>query len=516
MNRFDQLRRIFPTTGLAVTIAAQLVFFAPSTPAMQDGAVETSSTCDALYQTLRQTIEPGGVRNGGTFPVPGIPWFRTSRFLEEMRYFISDRNAWHFWLDRLAQQGRTALPGALEQLPHEALLPLMRQFGGEQQVRQDGTAARQAIGQMAERCLNRTWRRLKQAPPIESLFTGRPGIPDEYRMVRRIFGLYPLFAVPIGVAVSNYRREVADRYEIPLARLVLKGRLDRYTAAPLFTDLDAPTTAALLAEASRNPLGIPMLSQGQLAVLAHRFAPVLEPDVTGVYDIPGAVYWQDGLVAIDPERTTVYYYGSHAILHGRALLQLNYVLWYTERPRQHFFDIAAGRIDGLTLRLTLDTAGRPIMVDVIQNCGCYHFFFPSPRVFKAARMEPLREDAFVPQWLPPLSDETRLAVRIETRRHRVERLHRDHGSPEAPKTYELVPYERLESLPRDSGKIESIFTSNGLVKGKTERRERFFLFSVGIPQAGSMRQRGHHPTALIGRRTFDDPRLFEKFFSLQE
>ncbi len=370
---------------------------------------------------------------------------------------------------------------------------------------------------MAQICLNRTLMWTQDAARLQSLLTGRGGNPHDYRITRRIFGLYPQFALPpIGTAVTHCRRKVSNRYKTPLAQLIPEGRFERYAAAPRLCDTDAPATANVLAAASKNSFRIPRLSQEQMALLAYRFAPVLEPDVTGNYDIPGAAHWQNGRVAIDSDRPTLYYYGSHTILRGAPMLQLNYVLWYTKRPRWPLSDIDAGRIHGLTLRLTLDEAGRPIMVDAIHNCGCDHFFFSSPKVFKAPRRERLREDAFVPQWLPPLRSDDRLTVRIETKRHWVERLYRDSPAESAKKPYALVPYEVLEALPRGSGKTESMFTPDGVVKGRTERMDRFFLFSVGIPAIGSMRQRGHHPTALIGRRTFDDPRLFEKFFFLQE
>ena len=35
---------------------------------------------------------------------------------------------------------------------------------------------------------------------------------------------------------------------------------------------------------------------------------------------------------------------------------------------------------------------------------------------------------------------------------------------------------------------------------------------MGIPDVGSMRQRGHHAIKLVGRAYFDDPLLFEKSF----
>jgi hypothetical protein len=35
---------------------------------------------------------------------------------------------------------------------------------------------------------------------------------------------------------------------------------------------------------------------------------------------------------------------------------------------------------------------------------------------------------------------------------------------------------------------------------------------MGIPSAGAMRQWGHHATAFVGRRHFDEPFLIERYF----
>jgi len=41
------------------------------------------------------------------------------------------------------------------------------------------------------------------------------------------------------------------------------------------------------------------------------------------------------------------------------------------------------------------------------------------------------------------------------------------------------------------------------------------MFSMGVPDIGAMRQRGHHAIALIGRAHFDDPNLFNIYFKLK-
>ena len=77
--------------------------------------------------------------------------------------------------------------------------------------------------------------------------------------------------------------------------------------------------------------------------------------------------------------------------------------------------------------------------------------------------------------------------------------------------YALKPYETLETLPDESGRHRSIFDRNGIVYG-SGRIEPLLFFSMGIPEVGSMRQRGHHAIRLVGRAHFDDPLLFDATF----
>jgi len=46
----------------------------------------------------------------------------------------------------------------------------------------------------------------------------------------------------------------------------------------------------------------------------------------------------------------------------------------------------------------------------------------------------------------------------------------------------------------------------------TERGERALFWPMGIESPGAMRQWGRHPTAFVGRRHFDEPRLLEQRF----
>ncbi|MBL8510596.1 MAG: hypothetical protein JNM52_03025 [Betaproteobacteria bacterium] len=57
----------------------------------------------------------------------------------------------------------------------------------------------------------------------------------------------------------------------------------------------------------------------------------------------------------------------------------------------------------------------------------------------------------------------------------------------------------------------SLYGPDGLV-ADTARGERFLFWPMGIASPGAMRQWGHHATAFVGRRHFDDADLIERRF----
>ncbi|MGH6912472.1 MAG: hypothetical protein ACREH3_02055, partial [Geminicoccales bacterium] len=113
----------------------------------------------------------------------------------------------------------------------------------------------------------------------------------------------------------------------------------------------------------------------------------------------------------------------------------------------------------------------------------------------------------------------RLVVRVAASSHYVSRLTTTgeaHGDP-TKRSYRLVignpvPDEELRSMPLPNGGRRSLYGADGLVAG-TERRERWILWPMGIASAGAMRQWGHHATAFVGEREFDDPDLIERGFA---
>jgi hypothetical protein len=313
--------------------------------------------------------------------------------------------------------------------------------------------------------------------------------------------------------VRNWHDEVHATFALPLDALPVTGRLAAY--APPSGPAGRADIAALLARASVNPLGIPEPAGADLDALFQAFAPRFAVDTRGAADLPGALGWDaEGLPRVVPGEPVVYRRVSHARYEGRALLQLNFAIWFPERPLGAGWDILGGRLDGVLWRVTLAPDGEPWVYDTIHHCGCYHQFFPTPRAALKPQPDTLDEGVLVPQQLPRTERNARITLRLASGTHYLERVVPD-AAPAGPATeYVFAEDDTLRSLALNEAERRSVFRPDGIVPG-SERGERWLFWPMGVPEPGAQRQWGRHATAFIGRRHFDDPGLLERYFTLR-
>ena len=215
---------------------------------------------------------------------------------------------------------------------------------------------------------------------------------------------------------------------------------------------------------------------------------------------------------VDSAEAVVYRYPSYTRWREQALLQLNYLIWFAERPRTGALDILGGALDGLIWRVTLDRNGAPLLYDSIHPCGCYHLFFPTSTLRLRRQALDLPEPPLVPQPAPlPLAGE-RIVIRIASATHYIQRIYTD---VEQGAAYSWRDYQALYAIPITGNGQDSLFDHDGLVSG-SERKERWLLWPMGIPSPGGMRERGRHATAFVGQRHFDDARLLDHLFETVE
>lgn len=449
-----------------------------------------TTRCLELYSALDQAVAEHGATPSSPVRVADFPYLRVDRFLSSFRDQLPTTAARDVWVDQLVALDRDARQIELASLPPLVIADLTGRYAAP-------ASLTDALASCAQRLQNQD---LRDPERLEQL-RQQAQVPDDYQTGKRLFGLYPLTALPVSAGIARWHEETRQTFAQPLEQLPVKGQLQR------FVPPDKPTVFS--GTLFRDELDIPNLTPQQLATLFAAHAPVWEIDVAGDYDLPGAPYWrqpnQPGLNTLQP---VVYRYPSYTRWQGRVLLQLNYGIWFSERPRTGSLDILSGLLDGILWRVTLDPAGRPLLYDTIHHCGCYHLFFPGPTLQLRATAEELPESPLAPQPLPSLKAKQRLVIRISSGDHYLQRVYGDVVSSGKP--YVWHDYQALYAVP-DGGGRRSLFDANGLVAG-TQRGERWLLWPMGVSSPGAMRERGRHVTAFLGRRHFDDADLLEKLF----
>ena len=454
-----------------------------------------------FFTYLDKAADKAGVGEASTFPVPGFPYLRTDRFLMGMRNRIENEAQMQVWVQWMLQHNLDAREKEIKNLPDSVLTGLAAQLGEPP----DRNTLIEKLRSYSQKSLSHDQRK---SDFYDALKTAQQ-IPDEYSIILRAFGLYPLWALPVAYITDEVYDEFRQWHKTPAAELEIQGNLKAY-APSQNVKLSGQDISRMFESSKRYALGLTAPSSEETHMLVRAYAPIIYQDVVADYDDIGEVFWNDRQVSINPRKPVVYYYISYAFFKGKPVMQLNYVFWYLGRDGPNPPWIERGSLDGITVRITFDPEGKPFMVDVQNNCGCYYFSVPHKERVKRIIPQPLAVDPFVPAWLPQSFPEKRLTLRINSGWHQVQNV--DTGEiPLNALAYELIPYASLEALQHADGRTESIFDSAGIAKDST-RIEPLIFFPSGIRKIGSMRQRGHHAIKLVGRAHFDDPELFDKSF----
>lgn len=457
-----------------------------------------------FFEELDALVAADGVQEGSSFSVEGFPYLRTNRFLVAMKNRVNKESEGEFWVAEMHRLGLEARKKEISNLTEKSLFKLAERTG----MNPDRAALKRAMIESAaglktyDRSQSEYFERVR-----ESLY-----VPDEYSTSMRILGLYPLVAMPVTIAAQNANQQFRKWHQASIEDLPVEGQLIIFR--PEYgSDFSEDDLAHVFSPFRRNPFGLPDLDDEDEFLMARAFAPVIAQDVVDAYDRFGDVEWANNQVTINPLRATVFYYVTYSFINQRPVLQMNYAFWYSKRSGNKSPAYEKGPLDGITVRLSLDQNGQPMMIDVMNSCGCYHFY--APRKERVHIRQPTSEALypFVATWLPENYPENRLTLRVNSGWHQIESLYSDDVSAESA-PYRLVPYDILESLPHSDGHTESVFNSDGIMKNSW-RIEPYILFSMGIPRIGFMRQRGHHAIHIVGRTHFTDPDILDRYFKFR-
>ena len=458
-------------------------------------AAQTESlACARWFEALDAAIDHAGVRDAEADRIDGFAGLRVDRFSASLGSRAREgAAAFEAWLARLQQLEAEGRAVELANLPRTAF-PLA------------GSSDAAAAQARSLSCSQRWLATLQADATLRSALIDRAQVPDRYATWQRAIGLYPLVRWPFFAGVQAWQ---GRHEEAMLGWSIQPPSTQRYTTVG-----GALSSAALTAwwqGRGRDALGVPRFTDAEAALLLAAHAPALEIETGGRFDRFGALGRGQGATpGVDTERPVLYQRLSHTRYGTHALVQLVYSLWFPERPAQGSFDLLAGSLDAIVLRITLaPDDGRPLLVDTIHGCGCYHQFFPTPEAEPRPQAPTGVEWAFTPARLPALRPAERVVVRLASRTHYVVGIARDDGASGV--AYALRDERELRTLATPSGSTQSAFGPDGLVPG-TERAERFLFWPMGIASPGAMRQWGHHATAFVGRRHFDDADLIERRF----
>ena len=490
------------TLALLILLPFALFQGCASTAQQQTVAVtDRPEEFQRFYAALDGVVRTYKVGEASDFPVDEFPYLRTNRFLAAIKDRIMDEERAQVWVEQMLSLDLKARKKEISNLPGQGFAALADTLGG--------ISSREDLMANLEFYANRFLAHDRRQPGFYEAVKAGVNISGEYSTAMRTFGLYPVAYYPVVSATKKKYDIFRGWHQNPLEKLEVDGSISVF--APPRRDAVSPEALyALFSAAGRDALGRPDLTETELKQLISAYAPVIYQDVAAGYDFFGKIRWQNDQVTIDYQNHTVYYYVTYGFINGAPALQLNYAFWYSGRWGENAPRIERGPLDGVTVRITLDSQGRPIMLDIMNNCGCY--YFSVPRKEKVAQVVASSNALypFVPTWLPESFPHDRLSLRINSGWHQIQHVYAREVPSDA-LTYQLLPYDVLEALPKNDRTTESVFTPEGIMKDSS-RIEPYIFFSMGIPKVGYMRQRGHHAIKLIGKAHFTDPDLFDNNF----
>ena len=520
----------------------------PSTPPPGANAIALStsppaaSNCPTRITHFRQRVANAATGDPFGYPIDDFPYLRVDRTLASFAQSSSEEVGPE---DRLLTQ-----PAAFDSW-YQRLYTLAKQARQIELANLNPPYSAAAAAEL-ETCIEQQASRDRQADNFRQRLLSQARTPDLYSSGQRALGLFPLTREIVLHQIGKEQRKWRSQFNNPT---LFSGASRRYAPADS-SPLPSSRIGAWLEQAQHDdPLQLPQLKPQQLQALFHHFAPVWQISTPTAPEAPeylrrdsdliGSLYWPDSLPdtlpALNSSDPTSYQIPSYTRIDGRWFLQLNYLVWFNARPPQQSLDIYAGALDGLLWRVTLDSDGTVLLYDSIHPCGCYHQIFSvseqlerkpvdetveQPLIIEAVAFERSQGRTMLQltgqdHYLQGIALQVTEPLREQPKKAKSEGITQRGAPPDsddtnglsAPKNsyYRLASYHQLRSLAASTGQ-RGLFAQNGLVKG-TERPERWLLWPMGVDSPGAMRVWGRHAISFANRRYFDQPDLFEPFFT---
>jgi len=468
-----------------------------------------AGACLGLFERVDREVEAAGVGDAGAARIEGFPWLRVDRPLASFRDEVGTAGRFAAWLHRLGRLDAEARRHETANLPAPARERLAGHWRGAARAHDLPSAVPAGLEACRQRLNDQRLARPEQRDALRAAAT----VPDAYSAWRRLLGLYPFAKLIARPQIRDLHEEMAALFAADHPEDAARD----YAVVPGPKDAGAVDTAALVRSLERDALGVPAPGPETRAALFTAFAPVWSVETAGDADRPGAVVLDgDARPVVDPGRAVEYRRLTWTRFDELVLPQVEYTLWFPARAPRGRFDIYAGHLDAVTWRVTLGPDGEVLAQDSSHACGCYYTLLPGPGWRVRDNLPSGQERVFAPATAPQPGADERLRIGLEADRHyvtaadSVPAARAARAEPLAP-----LPLDRLRSLPRPDGGHASAYDPDGFIT-ESNRPERFLLWPLGVPKAGTMRQPGHQAIAFIGRRHFDDPRLLERLLERAE
>ena len=436
--------------------------------------------CYAAFEALdKLAFQSAGTLIGNR--IPTMPWLRHNRLITHDVRTQSNSAGVSKLLQRMSSLASQGLSYELETIPKKPRQNWQKRYHIKRSPSDFAKwCSNQLVNQQLESPLN-TLDHLKSIPED-----------NDYSKLARMAGLYPLAAIPFRLGVVKEQRQLAEEWG-----QISGKQWFRYQP-----------------ELARNNQGA-----SENWRLIERHAPTWLIDNSTPANLPGTPYWQGKQLKVNTRRATTYAFVSEARWKQQPITQLNYVIWFTERPRLKRFDWVAGQHDAVVFRVNLTQRGEVIAYDSIHLCGCwYRLFLPEGRPYKKLNRY-WREPVLMQRIRLPARSDPRMAIYLQANTHQIQFVQpitevvEDAQKVTSITSYQLQPFSQLLKLPTASG-VRPVFNWNGYISG-SERPERWLFWPMGVKNPGALRRFGNHAISFVGRRYFDDPHLLEKVSGLK-
>lgn len=472
---------------IAITLPAILLSACAALPERLALAEPEQEACLEMFLAADSVIAERARHDAGVHRPSDFPWLRSTRFLASFTDELNqDQERWDAWLTRMSREDMIA---RRHELANAKGLPA------------DSDEIEAELAVLSD-CANTLNQGIHQRRDLKDRLIRQAAVPDDYRTFQRWLGVYPVTRLFV---LSGVNRLHADQDE---------ALSTEDTVGP-----DSSWTRYLAEDAARRPpqardvpsalkhdaLGIPEVTLESVSHWFQRHAPIWRMEEAVPADRLGRPELDsDKHARVNTDHPVEYRYLSFGRFNGEVVIQLNYMVWLPERPRDGFFDLLGGHLDGAIWRVNLGPDGEVLAGESLHVCGCYYMIFPGEGV-RVRDSQPGGEPVFVGPALPEPKPGERIRLTRETGSHYLVGV--EAVSEEIDVPLELRDADELRSL-SGAGRHESLYARNGIVDG-SERRERWLLWTMGVPSPGAMRQPGRHAIAFAGRRHFDQPDLLE-------